>query len=176
LVAVTLAVAFAATASHASDNGVVAFLMIAPLVPVAGVAAAYGPGIDPAFELVLASPLAGFRLMLLRATAVLSTSVALAGLGALALPALDWTAAAWVLPALALTCSALALATVMSPERASVAVAVVWIAVVMAGWRSAGERLAAFHARPQLLYAVVALLAAAVVARRRDLFETRRAE
>jgi hypothetical protein len=174
LAAVALAVGFATAASYASANGVIAFLGLAPLLPVAGVAAAYGPGVDPAYELVLSSPLSGFRLVLLRAVAVLSTSIGVAGLAALGLSTLDWTAAAWVLPALALTGAALALSTLMSPERAGVVVTVAWVAVVLAGWRSTGERLAAFHAGPQVAYALVALAAAALVAWRRDLFDLRR--
>src|SRR3954469_8344305 len=44
--------------------GLVAIL--APILPVAGVAAAYGPWADPMFEMTQASPTSGFRVVLVR--------------------------------------------------------------------------------------------------------------
>ena len=49
-----------------SDGGLGLFLLVAPLIPVAGVAAAYGPSSDPSYEAVLASPYPMVRLVLLR--------------------------------------------------------------------------------------------------------------
>jgi anti-sigma factor RsiW len=44
----------ASMAGH--DRGLALFLALAPLMPVAGVAAAYGPSADPSYELALAAP------------------------------------------------------------------------------------------------------------------------
>ena len=54
------------------------FLALAPLAPVAGVAITFGPGADPSFELTVASPISTVRLLLLRAAAVLATTLVLA--------------------------------------------------------------------------------------------------
>jgi anti-sigma factor RsiW len=171
LAAIAVAAGFGALASHASENGLAFFLVIAPLVPVVGVAAAYGPGVDPAHELTVAAPMSGFRLVLLRAAAVLAASVVLTGVASFGLVALDWTAAAWVLPALALTGATLALTLVLSPERAGTCVAVAWLSAVLIGWAATGDDLGAFHTVGQLCCAVVAAAAAVVIARRNELFE-----
>ncbi len=86
------------------------FLSIAPLLPLAGVAAAFAPGTEPAGEIGSATPLFGFGLVLRRAELVLATSFAILLVGALALPGLQARDAAWVLPALALSCTTVALA------------------------------------------------------------------
>ena len=95
------------------------FLLVAPLLPLAGVAAAYGPLVDPAYELALAAPLGSLRLLLLRAVAVVAVDdAARRWPRALALPGLDWTAAAWLLPSLgAHAARPSALATAIGPGR-----------------------------------------------------------
>lgn len=95
-----LAVALGFAVSAAYTGAVVVFLVVAPLVPLAGVAAAYGPGVDPTYEIGLASPMRSYRLLLIRALAVLTASMGLAGAAALALPTLNWSTAAWLLPSL----------------------------------------------------------------------------
>ena len=101
--------AFAAWASNVGGRGLMLFLIIAPLVPVAAVAGAYGPRIDPTYEFAAASPYPGFRLVLLRACAVVLTSGALAVIASAFVPDAR-VAAAWMLPCLALVSLALALA------------------------------------------------------------------
>ena len=46
------------------------FLALAPLLPLAGVAAAFGAALDPTYEIGLAAPLSAVRLLLLRTVAV----------------------------------------------------------------------------------------------------------
>ena len=75
LVAVSLAILFALSAS-ANATGTNAerlqfFLTIAPLVPLAGVALAFGRGVDPTYEVVVAAPRDTFRVFLIRAATVL---------------------------------------------------------------------------------------------------------
>jgi hypothetical protein len=166
------AIAFAVTASQANDRmGTVLFLAVAPLIPVVGVAAAFGPAVDPAHEVAAAAPMASFRLLLIRASAVLAVSVTIAGAAAAGLPHVGWTAAAWILPALALTTATLAVGSLLQVERAAVVVGVAWVGALGASADLTGDRLAAFAAPGQLLWAAVLLVSAVAVLRRRDAFE-----
>ena len=92
------------------------FLTLAPLLPVAGVALSYGPAADPAYELTLAAPYSVLRLVLLRSVAVVTCTVALTAIGALALADNGWQAVAWLLPALALSAATLALSVRTTPD------------------------------------------------------------
>ena len=151
----------------------VMFLAIAPLIPVAGVAAAFGPGIDPTYEIGVAAPLRSFGLLLVRSAAVLAASLVLIALAALALPRLDWTAAAWLLPAFALTSVTLAVSTMVEPVRSAVGVAAAWILGVTMAARLAGDGVAAFHATGQGLCVVVVALAGLILARRSEALDRR---
>ncbi|MEA2686386.1 MAG: hypothetical protein QOE93_1581 [Actinomycetota bacterium] len=174
LLAVVVALGFATVAAQSgTDRALAFFLVLAPLIPVVGVAAAFGPGLDPTWEITAAAPGGGFRLLLLRATAVFATTLAVATVAAMALPDLSWTAAAWVLPALALTLASLALSTFTTPERAATAVAVAWIVAVLASAAETRDALTAFGAGGQLSLAAVAVVAAVLVVQRRDAFEIR---
>ena len=53
------------------------FLALAPLIPVLGVAMAYGPHSDRAYEVTVATPLSGLRLILLRTITVVVAAAAL---------------------------------------------------------------------------------------------------
>ncbi len=92
---------FAAWASNTSDRGAALFLILAPVIPVLAVAGAYGPRIDPTYEVSVASPYPTLRLVLLRSASVVAASGALA-LAASALVPDGEIAAAWLLPSLAL--------------------------------------------------------------------------
>jgi hypothetical protein len=173
LIAVAIALGFAGAAARLGGE-IALFLIVAPLIPVAGVAAAYGPGVDPTYEVGLAAPMRSFKLLLIRAAAVLVTSTALAGLASLALPRLDWSAAAWLLPSLALTAAGLALSSFTSPGRAFGLVAFVWIASVAAVDLSANASLAAFGPGGQLTFVAVTVLAGVVLFGRREFFDQRR--
>jgi len=171
--AVAVALGFAVLAAHSDHAGLVVFLAMAPLIPVAGVAASFGPGIDPTFEIGVAAPLRGFRLLLIRTTAVLVASLVMAGLAALALPSLDWTAGAWLLPAFALTLVTLAVSTLAEPIPSAAGVSVGWIVAVAAAGNLAGDGVAAFHAAGQVLCLALVALAGLFLARRAEAFERR---
>jgi hypothetical protein len=171
--AVAAALGFAVMAARGAEGGALVFLVVAPLLPVAGVAAAYGRAMDPTFEIGLASPTGGFRLMLIRATAVVATSAALAGLAALGLPQLSWTAAAWLLPALALTVLTLALSTAASAYGAAGAVSLVWVVGVTVTERLATEPYAAFGLGAQVLFGAIIVASVLVLIARREAFELR---
>lgn len=172
-----LALGFAVIAANVAltesgrEFGVFLFLMVAALLPVGGVAAAYGPGLDPTHEVSLASPMRSFGLLMIRAAAVLGTSTLLAGLGALALPGLDWAAVAWLLPSLGLALASLALATRLRPLIAAGSVTFAWVAVSIVAAYRGDDRFVIFRGGGQALSLVVIVLSALVIARRRDAFE-----
>lgn len=171
--AVAVALAFAVLAAHGGHAGLVLFLAMAPLIPVAGVAAAFGPGMDPTYEIGLAAPVRSFMLLLVRSTAVLAASVVLIGMAALTLPSLDWTAAAWLLPSLALTLMTLALSTVAEPAPSATGVALGWILSVGIAGHLAGDGAAAFHAGGQVLCLALIIVTGIILARQGDAFEQR---
>jgi predicted anti-sigma-YlaC factor YlaD len=138
LLSVLVVMTFAVLAGQAG-GGDVFFLLVAPLVPVAGVAAAFGPGVDAAYELAVAAPYGGVRLLLLRTVAVLAFSLAVLGAAGVAVPGL--TGAEWLLPALGLSAATLALSTRATPAVAAGAVAFCWIGyALLPGWDPAGGR------------------------------------
>lgn len=173
LVAVAAVLTLAVLVANGAEGGYIFFLAVAPLLPLAGIAAAFGPGIDPTYEIGIAAPIRGFRLLLIRSLAVLVSTIALAGVAALFLPALDWRAGAWLLPSLALVAAGLALSTIVNPLRATISVAATWIlAVAAATWVAAGEASArAIFGRQMQVAVVVVMVAGAVVlaARREEL-------
>lgn len=171
--AVTAGLAFAVLAAHVGPDrwGRVVFLALAPVLPVAGVAAAYGAGADPAHELGVAAPLHGWRLLQLRATAVLAASVVLAGLAALALPGLGWLAAAWLLPALGASSATVALSTIVAPRWAAGGIAFAWLSAVAVGVRVFASPLTVFAAPTQVVMALAAVTGLIVTIRRRDRFD-----
>jgi hypothetical protein len=166
--AVALTLGFAVTAAHQGARGLLVFLCVAALLPLAGVAAAFGRGLDETFEVAVAAPFSSVRLLLLRSAAVLPTTIALAGVAALAMPGVGWIAAAWLLPSLGLTLMSLALATYVAPLRAFGAVTAAWLVIVALSAVESGDRLAAFDGGAQIAFVVLAAGAAIVFALRRD--------
>jgi hypothetical protein len=174
-IATTLVFAVLAARVGSGPDASLAFLCVAPLLPLAGIAVAYGPGIDPTYEIGLAAPMRGLRLLLLRAAAVVGASAALAAAASLALPGLSLATAGWLLPALALAVCSLALATVVSPLRATGISAGAWVAAVLVTVASPGPSSVLFAAPGQAAFAILGLLAAVVVGLRRGRFESDRA-
>lgn len=171
LMAVAFALGFAVLAAHGGGQGFVVFLTVAPLVPLAGVFAAYGPGVDPTYEIGVAAPMRSLRLLLIRSIAVIAVSCSFAAAAALALPQLDWRAAAWLVPALGLSSLALAASSRWSPRWAFGTVAAAWIGAVVTTQVISPVPLIAFRAAGQLAFAVVGVAALVVVFRRRESFE-----
>ena len=120
--AMVAVLAFATWASQIGERGVVVFLIVAPIVPVLAVAGAYGPRIDPTYEVSVASPYPTLRLMLLRSGAVVVASGVLAGLAATVVPDAR-VAVAWLLPAVALLAMTLMLTRWLSLPVAGASVA-----------------------------------------------------
>lgn len=174
LLAVAAVLALAVLVANGAQGGYLFFLAIAPLLPIAGIAAAYGPGIDPTYEIGIAAPMRSFRLLLIRAVAVLFATIALAGVSALFLPNLGWRAAAWLLPSLALAAACLALATIVQPLRAAVIVAGIWVtAVLSAAWAATDDVAAGtiFGEQLQVVVVIVGIGSGLVLVARREELE-----
>ncbi|MET9777345.1 zf-HC2 domain-containing protein [Streptomyces sp. NPDC006367] len=170
VLAMTVAVALA---SGATGRPAV-FLAFAPLLPLAGVALAYGPALDPTYEMAVVSPMHGFRLLMIRTVAVLTVGLGVNGLATLALPGYGLRALGWLLPALALTASGLALTPRLGPVAAPSVVAGGWGAVLFAAdaARAAADGpLAPFTAAGQGVSAAVAALGAGLLVLFRDRFD-----
>jgi hypothetical protein len=171
LLAVTASLAFAVAASRAVTGTPLPFLVLAPLIPLSGIATAFGRQADPVWEIGVASPMGAFRLMLIRAIAVLAVSAALVGLAALALPHLGWDAAAWLLPSLALTVFTLAVSTSVSAKSAAAGVSLGWLLLVLVADRLSDTSLVAFGPTAQVAFAIFAAVSGVVLASRRQPFE-----
>ncbi|GHF67059.1 zf-HC2 domain-containing protein [Streptomyces sp. NRRL_ISP-5395] len=140
-------------------------LLLAPVLPLAGVAAAWSRGLDPAFELTAVTPRAGLSLLLRRTATVLAVVLPVHLVAGL----LTGVALAqWLLPSLALTATALALGGVIGVGRATVALGALWTVAVLAPAAALGRL---FLLRPEHLPLWALALAAAVgvvLARRRS--------
>jgi hypothetical protein len=163
----------AANLSSGSDAEVARFLflVVAALLPVAGIAVAFGPGVDPTYEIGAAAPMRADVLLAMRACAVLTTSLVITGCAALAMPGLDASAAVWLLPSLGLTSVTLALGTWWRPFVAASAAALGWVAVVSAAAVATEDRLAAFRPVAQVACLLAIAVSAAVLVRRHTIFE-----
>jgi hypothetical protein len=104
-------------------------LLLAPVAPLLGVAAAWSRGLDPAHELACASPRAGLPMVLRRTLAVLAVVIPLLAAGGLLVGA---SPARWLLPCLAFTGGALALGELVGLHRAAIGLGLGWVAVVVA--------------------------------------------
>jgi hypothetical protein len=173
----TSGTALAAAAALPAWAALLPYLALAPLVPLVAVAGAFSARLDPAYELALAAPVSALWLLLVRATAVVAVTLVPTAAAALALPGPWWLASALLLPALAVCAAALAAATAVGPVTGAIGAGTAWVAVITAA-AAARHPALAFGPAGQAAAAAVLLAAAAVLAVRRDRFEsvrTRRA-
>lgn len=170
--AVGIAVLFALVVADANRSGAEAirvFLTLAPLVPLLGVALAFGPRVDPTHDLVVAAPRDAFRVFLVRAVTVLAASMAILAIGSLLLPDGGWHRIAWLLPALATTTACSALATRLDARLAAGVVGGSWLVVSIVATRATSAS-TAFGPAMQLACLIVAAVASSIfVVRRRGL-------
>lgn len=118
-------------AGYPRQEALVPFLLVAPLLALAGVAAAFMPWSDPAYLLAAAAPFSGFTLLLVRATSALAAAMVPVACAALAVPGPGWLPAAFVLPSLAVCSLALAAVTVVGPLAAAAVAGTVWVLPVL---------------------------------------------
>jgi hypothetical protein len=162
-----------------NPNAFYAFLVLAPLLPLVGVAAMFHSAADPARELTAATPTPAFELLLIRTLAIVAATTVLTSVAAVPLP-FGWQAGAWLLPALGLTALTLALSTWMPTHWAGVGLGLAWLTAGVASWqfnRLDADVLARFAAlRPggQLLFAALAVAGAVLLLVRREALDLRR--
>lgn len=163
LVGAFVSLAFATVAAGMSDAQLLApFLLVAPLVPVIGVAAAYGPHQDTLETLVVTAPYGRTRLILVRTLAVLVSVLPFTAALGLFLPGPAWLAAAWLGPALALVPILLALSSFIGPRTGAAVVAMAWCGVVVFSTRGLPATWPV-EAPQQLVYLSLATVAAVVL-------------
>lgn len=169
--AVAMLIGLGATDAAKPREDLFILLLIGPLVPVLGVAMAYGAEADPAHEISLATPMRGLRLITIRAAAVLAFSSFWLLLAALAAPGRSPMAFAGLIPSLGLTVATVALMTVTRPRLAAGLVALLWTVGVLLVRAGPADPLAAFTTGGQLVMLMVAVLSAAMAMARRDRFD-----
>jgi hypothetical protein len=129
LAGMAVALLLALAAAHTGETGVALFLALAPVLPVAGVALAFGPRTEPMHEVALATAYSSFRLLLARSAAVVASTLLVAVPVAALLPGSPWLAVGWLLPALALVTASLALAGRVEPAVSAAALGAAWLLV-----------------------------------------------
>jgi hypothetical protein len=142
IIATVVVLGAGAVATRASGTPWVA--LAAPALAAAGIAYAYGPGIDPAWELSCSLPVSDRMVLLVRALAVFALN-ALLGVAA---SAVSGAAAAltfgWLVPMTAMCGLALATAALVRSASAGVAAGLGgWVIAVLAGKAADGRTLTA---------------------------------
>lgn len=157
--------------------------MVSPLVAALGIAFMEHPRQDPAWELVLASPLSPRTLILARAALIFGFNLVVAMMVTLALGGSPWgllerVVFEWLAPMTCLSALALLLAVVQGPEvGASVAfllwgVAQRWIGLTIPIWPQLADALRAAITGPWAWATGAALLGAALWLAGREEFQT----
>jgi hypothetical protein len=172
LLALVLVTAFAVVASNldmAAAETYRVFLIVAPLLPVAGVAVAYGRRADPASEMTMATPINWFGLLMIRAATVLAVAIVFGLVSWPLVPApASVGASMWLLPALALTLSTLALASRIEMWLSSVMVGGGWAVAITLTWV---EGIDAFDSIASLVYTALGVLAGGFVLLNRNAYD-----
>lgn len=166
LVAVLFALSAATNNTADGADRIVVFLTMAPLIPLTGVALAFGPRVDPTHEVALAAPIDGFRLFLIRALTVVGASTLVLLLASMLVPTGGAHRVAWLLPSLAATAVTMALSTRLDPRLAAGVVAASWITIVTVAV-AATDAAAAFGPTMQVLSLFVAAAGGVGFAQRR---------
>jgi hypothetical protein len=151
-------------------RALVPLLVVAPLLVLAGVAAAFVPMLDPASRLAAAAPFSGFRLLLVRAVSALVAALVPAVCAAVFAPGPGWLPAALLLPSLAVSSVALVAATVVDPRAGAITAGLLWaLSAVLLAARSLPLAVVQWDA--QYACAAVLCVCAVVLFARRDRFE-----
>lgn len=116
----------AGLAGYRSREALAPFLLVAPLLVLAGVAGAFLPMFDPASRLAVAAPFSGFTLLLVRSFSALAAALVPVVAAAFVVPGPGWLPVALLLPSLALCAFALAAATVLGPRAGAVMAGAAW--------------------------------------------------
>jgi hypothetical protein len=153
----------AARAAHSPLPSVA--LLLAPVAPLLGVAAAWSGGIDPVHEVVSATPRSGLYLVLRRTVAVLAVVLPL-------LAVVGWvigsSLALWLVPCLVFTLAALALGSRLGVPRAAAGLGAAWAVFVVVPSLVTTSIPVVLRPASLLGWAAVGILAVAVLLLRAD--------
>jgi hypothetical protein len=138
--------------------------LLAPVVAAAGIAYAYGPGIDPAWELSRSMAVSDRLVLLVRALAVFALDAGLGLAASAASGAAVGITFGWLVPMTALCALALAVATVARSANAGVAAGVAGWSLIVLSEKAATGRFAGAVSDSALMlpYLAVAVICVAV--------------
>jgi hypothetical protein len=157
-------------ALFAGEYGVTLFLIVAPLAPVAGVAAAFGGDADPCHELVTVTPYSAARMLMLRTAGVLATSLPVTLAAGLALPGPGWLGVAWLTPAAAGVALTLLHTPLFGSTVTALTLSACWsLAIVVVARVS--DPFEVVEPAMQLVFAVLTLVAVIALVSQRPSFE-----
>jgi hypothetical protein len=122
------------------ETGTPFVALVAPALAAAGIAYAYGPGIDPAWELSCSVAVSDRLVLLVRALAVFGLNATLGLAASAASGAAAAVTLGWLLPMTAVCALALAVATVARSANVGVAAGVAgWVIAILVGQASTGR-------------------------------------
>lgn len=142
-----------------SEHGTLVFVALAPVLPVLGVALAFGPQTDPTLEIAAASPYSLVRLLAARTAFVVGTTLLPAAALTFFVPGPDWLTIGWLLPSLAMCSAVLATAQRIEPHVSALGLSAAWIGLT--AWSAARDSaLLTDHGTVVQLLSLAVLLAA----------------
>ena len=134
------AVVFAAGALATIGTGAPVDALLAPAIAATGIAYAYGPGIDPAYELSLSMAVSHRMVLLARVVAIFAVNAALGLIASAFSVSAAGIAFGWLIPMTAVSALALAVAVLTRNPNAGVAAgAGVWAMTVLGGQAAFGQ-------------------------------------
>lgn len=154
----------------AGEYGLSLFLIVAPLAPVAGVAASFGGNADPSRELAIVTPYPATRMLMLRTGGVLATSIPVMVLFGLVVPGPAWLGVAWLTPAAAGVILTLLLAPVFGSTLTGSTLGACWSLGVMSAAR-VSDPVTVVEPAMQLAMGALALVALAALILRQPSME-----
>lgn len=175
-IAVAILVALVFDSFDGSEASVFAFLVAAPILPLAGVTSSISFRNDPLGELVTATPTTAMKVFLLRALTVLAPTLVVVAAASVLVPRFGVQPSLWLLPSFCLTSTALALGSVFPMRAVTWILGSGWVVAASIATRGAPrtdlvDSFAAFQPAGQLVLLLVSLIAAFFVAQRRDSFD-----
>jgi hypothetical protein len=147
------------------------FLLVGPLLVLAGVAAAFLPLLDPAHRLAVAAPFSGVRLLLVRTACALLAALVPVACAAFVMPGPGWLPVGLLLPSLALCAFALAAATIVDPRAAAATAGILWALPALILALTDGP-LRIVQSTAQLACAALLCISAVVLFLRHDRFDS----
>ena len=138
------AVVLGAGAAATVSTGRPLVALLAPAVAAAGIAYAYGPGIDPAWELSCSMAVSDRMVLLVRAVGVFAVDAVLGLAASAASGAAVGITFGWLVPMTAISALALAAATLARSANVGVAAGLAgWVIIVLSGRAAGGQFTAA---------------------------------